>query len=73
MCLERHLAGECFHLDVKTPFSVEQLSQLHVISRDHGWEAGDEWQGTKSRRWVLGLWVRTDQEVWDDVSYSLIH
>ena len=54
---------------MKTPLSVEQLSQLHLISSDHRWEAGDEWAGTKSRRWVLGVWVRKDQEVLEMMSF----
>lgn len=58
---------------MKTPISAEELSQLNLISSDHGWEVGDEWEGTKSRRRVLGVWVRKDQEVLDDVFYSLIH
>lgn len=54
---------------MKTLLSVEQLSQLHLISSDQGWEAGDVWEATKSRRWVLGVWVRKDQEVLEMMSF----
>lgn len=64
---ERQLVGECLHLDVRTSISVAQLSQLNfLISSDHGWVCGNGWEGTKDRRWVLGVWVRKDQDFYND-------